>query len=265
MYSDLQTAKTQTMKLALSLSLLLVFLFVLGRVTSAWAQSKELNPKTPLTLKTPCAAETQRVEIALHRGPRAKTVRAPRGSSKRDAPLLDRDASWLRAQLSEANRLFAQIGVCFWMRDDAPISLAESAPKTRAQRTRLGRVKGRTARGRVDLFIVNRLGDIDRVGEEIRGVHWRDPRDRKRLRWILLSRIARPLVLAHELGHYFGLPHSAYPESIMNKRSRRHPPREARGFVKRELKIMRRRWRAMLKSGQLKSGQLKESISKPPR
>ena len=149
------------------------------------------------------------------------------------------------------------------MRDDAPISGAESAPTTRAQRTALGRTAGRTARGRVDLFIVNRLGDIDRVGAEIRGVHWCDPRDRKRKRWIILSRIARPLVLAHELGHYFGLPHSAYPESIMNKRPRRHPPREARGFVKRELSMMRKRWRAMLKSGQLGSNKIDSSQPKP--
>ena len=169
MYPDLQTSRKQAMKLALGLSLF----FALGRVESASAQDTAPSPK--LTLEPPCAAETQRVEIALHRGPRAKTVRAPRSSSKRDATLLDRDASWLSAQLSEANRLFAQIGVCFRMRDDAPISGAESAPTTRAQRTALGRTAGRTARGRVDLFIVNRLGDIDRAGEEIRGVHWRDP------------------------------------------------------------------------------------------
>mgnify|MGYP004161725649 CR=1 FL=1 len=56
------------------------------------------------------------------------------------------------------------------------------------QRVR-GRISGRIERGRIDLFIVNRLNDVDIEGAEIRGVHWRDPKDRKGKRWIILSRI----------------------------------------------------------------------------
>ena len=65
-----------------------------------------------------------------------------------------------------------------------------------------------------------------------------DPKDRKGKRWIILSRIARAKVLAHELGHYFDLPHSKYPESIMNKKPRKTPPMAKRGFVPAEYSIM---------------------------
>ena len=101
------------------------------------------------------------------------------------------------------------------------------------------------ARGEIDVFVVSRLGDIDVLGEEIRGVHWRDPRDPKRLRWILLSRISQPLVLAHELGHYFSLPHSTEPMSIMNKAPRALPPVSERGFTRGEYARMGRAWREM--------------------
>ena len=72
----------------------------------------------------------------------------------------------------------------------------------------MGREHARLESGAINLFIVDRLDDIDIPGEQIRGVHWRDPKARTRKRWIFLSRIAGAMVLAHELGHYFSLPHS---------------------------------------------------------
>jgi predicted Zn-dependent protease len=67
---------------------------------------------------------------------------------------------------------------------------------------------------------------------------------------VILSRIARPLVLAHELGHYFSLPHGRDPYSIMNK-APRDIPYEERGFTKREYAQMRRAWRKMKRSAHL--------------
>jgi len=58
-------------------------------------------------------------------------------------------------------------------------------------------------------------------------------------------------VLAHELGHFFGLPHSKYPVSIMNKTPRDDPPHAERGFHAKELAIMTRQRDAMIADGTL--------------
>src|SRR5690606_21027743 len=108
--------------------------------------------------------------------------------------------------------------------------------------------------GVVHVFLVGRLDDVDARPEiagkpettpQIRGVHWRLRADISQ-RWIVLSAIAPDMVLAHELGHFFGLPHSGYAVSIMNKRPRERPPREARGFHRNEVEIMRRERDQML-------------------
>ena len=205
-------------------------------------------PKNQLDLtkvNLPCAIDTEVISIVVHRSPRAKKVRSPRD--------LKDDHSWLQAQLKEAQALFAQIGVCFNYSMDLPLPKSESIMKTRTQRTRLGRTKGRLYKGKIDLFIVNKLADVDVPNTEIRGVHWRDPKDRKGKRWIILSRIARAKVLAHELGHYFDLPHSKYPESIMNKKPRNLPPMSKRGFAPAEYSVMARAWKRMKTNGHLVS------------
>ena len=63
---------------------------------------------------------------------------------------------------------------------------------------------------------------------------------------MILSRIAPPRVLAHELGHYFGLPHSDVPGSLMNT-----GPRAAaeRTFQPDELRRIERRARALFADG----------------
>lgn len=197
--------------------------------------------------KARCSPSTHEVFIAVHLSPRSARVRAPKVKGVK----LQDDMRWLTAQLNEANRLFAKLDLCFVMREASRISKRDGVMKTRAQRTSLGSQSGRLTWGQIDLFIVNRLEDVDVADAEIRGVHWRDPKDRDRRRWIILSRIARPKVLAHELGHYFDLPHSRYPASIMNKTPRAKPPMSARGFVKAEYQKMRSAWERMRRTGQL--------------
>ena len=194
-------------------------------------------------LNLPCATNTEVISIVVHRSPRASKVKAPRG--------LNEDHTWLQAQLKEAQALFGQIGLCFNYSIELSLPKSESIMKTRTQRTRLGRTQGRLHRGKIDLFIVNKLADVDVPNAEIRGVHWRDPKDRKGKRWIILSRIARAKVLAHELGHYFDLPHSKYSKSIMNKKPRKTPPMAKRGFVPAEYSIMSRAWKRMKENGHL--------------
>lgn len=151
------------------------------------------------------------------------------------------DETFLSTQLSRANELFAGIDTCFEM-ETAPLPGVATRVSTRAERDGLGR--GRFARGVVHVFVVDRLDDVDvpadEAGEltEIRGVHWRDRANRQR-RWIILSRISPPHVLAHELGHFFGLPHGTDPQSIMNKTPRFEPPESKRVFVPAELKKMK--------------------------
>ena len=134
--------------------------------------------------------------------------------------------------------------------------------KTRKQRTALGRRAGALKRGLIDLFIVGRLEDVDQPGSFIRGVHWRDPKARKKKRWIILSRIAKQVVFAHELGHYFSLPHSEFSHSIMNKTPRETPPMSDRGFVKSEIAKMKRARQKMFKTGHLIK--LRETHAQPP-
>ena len=151
--------------------------------------------------------------------------------------------AWVAAQLSEANRLFAPLGVGFELDDVKSNDARWADVSTRLQRDQLGR-RPRKA-GVVHVFVVGRLEDVDVAGEEIRGVHWRDRADTNE-RWIILSAIGSHRVLAHELGHFFGLPHSSHRASIMNKKPREVPPPEKRGFPPAELDRMRGHLRRML-------------------
>lgn len=144
--------------------------------------------------------------------------------------------AWLRAQIEDANLLFAPIsigfGVAQWRIEPASNAVVE----TRADRDALGH--RRSTPGTIDVYVVAQLADVDRPGEVIRGVHWRD-RSGSGGRWIILSAIASRRVLAHELGHYFGLPHSRDGRSIMNKQTGEgRPPWLERTFTAQELTRM---------------------------
>ena len=138
------------------------------------------------------------------------------------------DRAWLADQLVQANRLFAASGIGFIRAQLLARPEDAGDVDTREQRDAL-RNAGLHA-GAVTIFIVDRLGDVDVEGAQIRGVHWR-VRNQPDDHFVILSRISSPLVLAHELGHYFGLPHSRAAASIINKTPRDQPPLEERGFV----------------------------------
>lgn len=145
---------------------------------------------------------------------------------------------WFSAQVREANRLFAPISVGFFVGSVATSDAEFADLRTRKQRDLLGRDDH--SFGVIHVFAVRRLADVDVEGAIIRGVHWRDRAETSR-RWIILSSIASPMVFAHEAGHFFGLPHSSYRTSLMNKSPHRDPPWSERTFVPQELEIMERR------------------------
>lgn len=158
------------------------------------------------------------------------------------------DDAFIETQLATMNQHFAAIEVRFVIGKREALEGVDPHVATRSDRDRIGRK--RIDRGMIPVFLVERLDNVDEEGQ-IRGVHWRDRNNRKR-RWVIVSKIAPAYVLAHEMGHYFGLPHSDYPISIMNKSWREEPPAEQRTFAEPELKKMKGRVKAALRRGQLK-------------
>jgi len=144
-------------------------------------------------------------------------------------------ADWLAAQLSAANRHFAPLDVGFELAgvDALPASASHVATRHDRDAVAAGRLTGRA----IHVFVTGQLDDIDKPGDAIRGVTWRvRGGDRK---YVILSTVAPERVLAHELGHVFGLPHSSYAISIMNKTVRADPPPEQRTFADEEISAMR--------------------------
>jgi hypothetical protein len=139
---------------------------------------------------------------------------------------------WVTRQAAAANEHFAPIGVGF------QVVGADALPETAAriedaqERSALARLVAGTV---IDVFVTAQLDDIDVKDGVIRGVAW--PAGTKK--FVILSTIAPDRTLAHELGHVFGLPHSAYAISIMNKTPRKEPPLEQRTFHASELAVMR--------------------------
>lgn len=155
---------------------------------------------------------------------------------------------WVYRDIAVANRLFSPIDVGFEVVSIEAEHADLAQMETRKDRDLLGRRD--FSRGVVHVYVVARLADVDIKGDEIRGVHWRDRADRSR-RWIILSAIGSETVLAHELGHFFGLPHSRYDVSIMNKTPRATPTWADRVFADPEQRVMKRHRDRMLKSGML--------------
>ena len=155
---------------------------------------------------------------------------------------------WVYQHVETANRLFAPISVGFEVVSVEAEAAELAHMDTRKDRDLLGREDFN--RGVVHVYVVAQLDDVDIEGEQIRGVHWRDRADTSR-RWIILSAIGSRMVLAHELGHFFGLPHSKYQVSIMNKTPRPKPKWRDRVFAKPEVEKMKRHRDAMLADGML--------------
>jgi matrixin len=140
--------------------------------------------------------------------------------------------AWVTSQLAGANRHFTPIDVGWQIVGIEALPASAARIKDAPERTRLGtQVKGTV----IHVFVTGQLDDIDIAGNFIYGVTW----PRGDTKYVILSTAAWERTLAHELGHVFGLPHSTYPISIMNKTERTDPPLDKRTFADEEIKIMR--------------------------
>lgn len=181
-----------------------------------------------------CLATTHCFGVHLH------MVVTPEGPAQ--------DVAWVRGQIEQADRHFALIDTSFEIVAVDSVPASELEIDDRDERDALGH--DRFTRGVVHVFVVGRLADVDIAGNQIRGVHWRERTDRTH-RWVILSRIAGSLVLAHELGHFFGLPHSDYDISLMNKTVRLTPLVSELTFAEPEVARMRKHRDRMLASKML--------------
>jgi hypothetical protein len=121
------------------------------------------------------------------------------------------DDAWAYAQIAEANRLFSPVGTTFRWVYEKPLGETHAAMHSRGDRDALTPLT--EPNGVVDVFVVRELEDVDDPGTYRRGVCWTG---RGGKRFIILSQIAGPSVLAHELGHFFGNPHSPVTDNIMS-------------------------------------------------
>jgi hypothetical protein len=123
-------------------------------------------------------------------------------------PIADR--AWLAAEIDAAEGLFEPFGVRFAKVDGAPLDASLAHVETRADRNAFA--SHVTSRD-IDVFVVDSLRDVDDPAQVRRGVHWHAPSG---VHYVILVATAPKTVLAHELGHYFGNPHSRVVDNVMS-------------------------------------------------
>lgn len=141
-----------------------------------------------------------------------------------DAPVVSQ--RWIDAQIAKANEVFEPAEIAFDLVSDVDVIPDEEGrwPEdlvTRADRHKLGPLVKPEV---INVFVVKSMADVDVAGQFIRGVHWRSRRGGSPRHYAILSSIAGSYVLAHELGHFFGNPHSPTPGNIMSYERGEGPP-----------------------------------------
>lgn len=123
--------------------------------------------------------------------------------------------TFVAQRVARANAIYAPYGVQFTVRKTVALAAKHAALETREDRDALGAHVNRDA---IDCFIVSSLRDVDDPSQLRRGVHWhsRSP-SYQGAHFVIVSSVAGPNVLAHELGHYLGNPaHSDVVGNLMS-------------------------------------------------
>lgn len=154
------------------------------------------------------------------------------------------DTAWLETQLAVANDRLAVIHVGVQVAAIHQLPERLSQIDTVAQRDQLGQL-GKQAPLR--WFVVRHLADAQDPAAIRKGVTWRNGS----AFWVIESQTGMRWVLAHELGHVLGLPHSTEAASIMNKAPRIWPPPWRIGFTARERPTLQRTLAKLLRAGRL--------------
>jgi hypothetical protein len=110
-----------------------------------------------------------------------------------------------------------------------------------------------TMDGHATVIVVRRVPDLAVPDHDLQGVHWRPAGDRRH--YVLLTAKARGTVMAHELCHYFGLPHYKRGGNLMTPglsdpvwRRRRKPKPHAPILIPAQVQRLRAGIAAFLKS-----------------
>jgi hypothetical protein len=151
---------------------------------------------------------------ALAWGPRAEPIATfavtVSVASEDGAPVVD-DA-WVLAQLDFAETMFGDLGVHFGRVATKTLDARFAHLESRADRNALA---AELEPSTVHLFIVASLRDVDDRVSLRMGVHWRESQHPDE-HFIIMAATARPTTLAHELGHFFGNPHSLVEDNVMS-------------------------------------------------
>lgn len=155
---------------------------------------------------------------------------------------------WIETQVDNANALFEPHGISFRVVHRDLMDEKHARLETRRDRHALGAL---LRPGVIHCFLVLSLRDVDEPNRYRQGVHWR-PRGANYPRsahFVILSSIAGPYVLAHELGHYFGNGHSDVAGNIMSYERGDGPP----FFDESQARRIRASVRRFLRRGELRS------------
>jgi hypothetical protein len=118
--------------------------------------------------------------------------------------------AWIESRIAAAEKLFGPIGVHFRWTIRTKLADEHARMETRRDRDRLADLLEPQV---INVKIVQSLRDVDDPALYRMGVCWRRGDGRP---YLIVSQVARPTVLAHELGHFFGNPHSTTPNNVMS-------------------------------------------------